>query len=181
MIIEPKTIVLKDGRKAVLRSAEREDAPALAELSRQRLRETDFFLRVESESDTPLLLERRISFYMVDPRSAMILCEVEGALAGHCEIAAKRWIKTAHRADIFIGLLQAYWGQGIGRAMFEALTQFARRVGLEQLELEVHEDNARAIALYEKMWFEIAAVHPNFVHQPDGRSISEYLMIKKLI
>ena len=48
------------------------------------------------------------------------------------------------------------------------------------VELEFIEGNSRARALYEKMGFRIAAVHPNFIKLKNGKLLNEYLMVKEL-
>ena len=70
--------------------------------------------------------------------------------------------------------------RGIGTAMFEAMFEFARDLGLEQLELEYIEGNERGRTLYEKMGFETVAVIPNAYHLSDGSRRSEIRMMKRL-
>ena len=79
---------------------------------------------------------------------------VDGQLAGTAGISAVgKPCKLAHRAEFGIGILQAYWGQGIGYALTAACIDCARQAGYLQLELDVVADNARAIALYKKLGF----------------------------
>ena len=85
---------------------------------------------------------------------AEILVFVDGQLAGTAGISAVgKPCKLAHRAEFGIGILQAYWGQGIGYALTAACIDCARQAGYLQLELDVVADNARAIALYKKLGF----------------------------
>ena len=79
---------------------------------------------------------------------------MDGQLAGTAGISAVgKPCKLAHRAEFGIGILQAYWGQGIGYALTAACIDCARQAGYLQLELDVVSDNARAIALYKKLGF----------------------------
>ena len=52
-----------------------------------------------------------------------------------------------------MGILPAYRGKGLGRMLIEATLRAAQKSGFARVELDVYEDNARAIALYEKMGF----------------------------
>lgn len=182
MKIETKQIQLNDGRTALLRTPIPEDAATLLEHLRKTAGETDFLIRYPEECT--MTLEQEQTFLqnsLQNPDSIMILCEVEGKLAGNCNLSRHNRLKTKHRASIGIALLREFWGQGIGTAMFEEINRLAQNWGTEQLELEVFADNHRAIAFYEKMGFHIASEHPNAFKRKDGTYVNEYLMIKGLM
>ena len=52
---------------------------------------------------------------------AMLVCVVDGKIAGNCQISWTNRIKTGHRADVAIALLRDYWNLGIGTKMFEEM------------------------------------------------------------
>ena len=52
-----------------------------------------------------------------------------------------------------MGIIEAYRGQGLGRRLMLAALKQARASGFIRIELSVHADNARAIALYERVGF----------------------------
>lgn len=52
-----------------------------------------------------------------------------------------------------MGLVPDYRGQGLGRRLIDAALDKARQERFIRVELSVHADNARAIALYEKVGF----------------------------
>jgi RimJ/RimL family protein N-acetyltransferase len=110
----------------------------------------------------------------------MIVCEVDGRIAGNCSIIFNSRIKTRHRASVGIALLKDFWGLGIGTLMFEDMILLAKQRGVMQIELEVVEGNERAMALYRKMGFEIAAEKPNAICLKDGTLLKEFIMIKML-
>lgn len=110
-----------------------------------------------------------------------IIAEVEGEIAGNCEINFFTLEKMKHRANIGIGLKKAFWGQGIGRAMFRMMEQEAcRRPQIRMMELEFIEGNSRARSLYEKVGFRVVGMRPDAILQPDGTMVHEYIMQKKL-
>lgn len=182
MLFEPKTIQLKDGRTAILRPARREDAQGLLDYLRNATRETEFLLRSGEESDAMSLEgeERWIDGCVNDPNCMMIVADVGGEIAGNAEIRFSGIAKTRHRSNIGIGLKQAYWGLGIGTALFRMLEAEARRRPETKLmELEFIEGNSRARALYEKMGFRIVAMRPDAFILRDGLA-AEYIMQKRL-
>lgn len=111
----------------------------------------------------------------------MLVCLVEGKVAGNCQIAWKTGLKTRHRAAVAIALLKDYWNQGIGTRLFTELIRIAEEnENILQMELEFIEGNTRARALYEKMGFRIVGIKPNAVRLKDGTLLNEYYMIREI-
>ena len=183
MLIPEKEFTLRDGRRAVLRSPREEDIPGMLEYLYISAGETEFILRYPEECGkyTPegeLALFNSIN---ASDSGAMLVCLVEGRVAGNCQIMWKKSMKTRHRAEVAIALLKEYWGQGIGTRLFEEMIALAREKGdTLQLELGFVEGNTRARALYEKMGFRITGVHPNAIRLKDGTMLNEYSMVKQL-
>ena len=182
MILQPKQITLKDGRTAVLRSPETDDAAVFLAYITKACGETEFLARYPEEWAS-MPLEREVAWIenlRTSPLSLAIACFADGKLTGNCEIAFKPGIKMGHRATVAIAILQEYWGLGIGSAMFEELIAAAREHGTTVMELEFIEGNDRARALYEKFGFKIVAEKPCAIRQKDGRMLSEFIMHKYL-
>ena len=182
MLIQDKKIKLKDGRNAVLRSPREADALQLLSLVRTASAETEYLSRYPEEWE---MTEEQEQAWVRGVREAenvcVIVCEVEGEVAGNCEVRFRQGIKMGHRGVIGIALTERYWGLGIGTAMFEELIRIAKaRDGVLQLELEFVEGNTRAQALYEKMGFTITGMKPNAIRLKDGRLLNEYFMVKPL-
>ena len=59
----------------------------------------------------------------------------------------------------------------------EALLAFARKNGLEQLELEVRSDNGRAIRLYERFGFRRIGTIPAFLKVNGEVFASDYMVL----
>ena len=181
MYFAPKEIILKDGRTAVLRSPLPADAAAGLALMKQTAGETPFLLRSPEECTLTLEEEERfLARFPEDPNSLMILCFVDGVLAGNCQLMRKTKLKNRHRASIGIALCREFWGLGIGTALFRELITQGEEWGLKQLELEVIEGNERGLALYRKMDFEITGAVPNAIRMPDGSFVREFYMVKPL-
>ncbi len=183
MRIEDIHFTLKDGREALLRSPLPEDVPGTLEYLVKSAGETNFIIRYPEECGkyTPegekALFERKNE----SPFEAMILCLVEGKVAGNCEIMFFPQLKYRHRATVAIALLKDYWNQGIGTRMFQELIRLAQaREGLLQMELEFAEGNSRARALYEKMGFRITGLRPDAIRLKDGTLLNEYQMVRKM-
>ena len=181
MEYQNKTITLKDGRTALLRAVCKEDAIPMIAYMKACYEQTPYLMRYPDEfavtaEQEATYLERQL----VSPDVLMLVCEVEGKLAGNCQLDLNRWRKTRHRGQAAIALLKDYWGLGIGTAMLKEMIEKARQEKLEQLELEVIEGNQRAIGLYHKMGFVCTGEKPNAIRLDDGSSLKELMMVKVL-
>ena len=63
--------------------------------------------------------------------------------------------KMKHYGTIGISVLKEYWGRGIATALLEKLISWAKEKGIKKINLDVFENNKRAIKLYEKFGFKL--------------------------
>lgn len=162
MIFEEKTIILKDGRTAILKSPCVEDAEKLLNYIKKSCSETDFLARYPEEWTTTIGQEEAwVNRLRSAPDTLGITCYVDGEDAGNCEISFRGDMKVSHRATIANAILKDYWNLGIGSAMFEELVSAAQNRGTEIMELEFIEGNDRARHLYEKFGFRVVCERPN--------------------
>ena len=183
MTINEIEFTLKDGRHAVIRSPRDEDIQGMLDYLYISAGETDFILRYPEDCGkyTPEGEKALFDRVNASENEAMLVCTVEGKLAGNCQIVWKTGLKVRHRASIAIALLKEFWNQGIGTRLFQEMIRIAEaNENITQLELEFIEGNSRARALYEKMGFRIAGVKPNAIRLKDGTYLNEYYMIKEI-
>jgi RimJ/RimL family protein N-acetyltransferase len=183
MIIRDIEFTLKDGRKALIRSPRDEDIQGMLDYLYISAGETEFILRYPEECNkyTPEGEKALFDRVNASENEAMLVCMVEGKVAGNCQIAWKTGLKTRHRAAVAIALLKDYWNQGIGTRLFTELIRIAEEdENILQMELEFIEGNTRARALYEKMGFRIVGIKPNAVRLKDGTLLNEYYMIREI-
>lgn len=183
MLTREVPFLLKDGRKAVLRNPKEEDIPGLLDYLIVSAGETDFIMRYPEECSkcTPEWEAQWIKQNNSSEHSVALVCEVDGKIAGNCNVSRAPWLKIRHRASVAIALLSEFWGQGIGTKMFEEMIRIAESwEDVSQMELEFVEGNGRARGLYEKMGFRITGVRPNAIRLKDGSLRNEYLMVREL-
>ncbi len=179
MVFPEKAILLNDGRTALLRSPASSDAQDLIRFLKATAGETPFLLKEPEEvTFTPEQEAAFLEAINADPHNVMILCFVDGSLAGSCNLCRKNRQKNRHRAEIGIAIFRKYWGLGIGSALFREMLALAKDWGVSQVELEVIEGNHRAIALYEKMGFATVCAVPNAIRLSDGSMRKEFRMIR---
>ena len=183
MVINDIEFKLKDGRSALLRSPKDEDVQGMLDYLYISAGETDFILRYPEECNkyTPESEKDFFDHTNKSENDTMIVCLVDGKVAGNCQISWSNGIKTRHRASVAIALLREYWNQGIGTRMFQEMIHIAENNSeILQIELDFIEGNSRARALYEKMGFRITGVRPNAIRLKDGTLLSEYSMIREI-
>lgn len=162
-------------RLFVIERARPEDAAALLEYLKIIGGETEN-LSFGSEG-VPLSVEQERAYLQSQAESAdnaQYLAKVNGEIIGTASLNRK-YNRMRHRAEFGISLKKAWWGCGAASALAEAILAFAKESGVEQLNLEVRSDNARAIRLYEKLGFRKLCTFPAFF-KIDGREIDFDLM-----
>lgn len=81
-------------------------------------------------------------------RGAVVVAEVEGAVAGHASVGPARDVEGA--GEVYaIYADPAHWDRGVGRALMRRALELLRERGYEEAVLWVLDDNPRARRFYE--------------------------------
>lgn len=103
MEFKEKSITLKNGKTAVLRAPKKEDATEVLEFLRTACGETEYLASYPEEiSYTPDSEEKYLQNTLDSPNNMMIVCVVDGRIAGNCEIVFFSSAKTKHRGAVDI-------------------------------------------------------------------------------
>jgi L-phenylalanine/L-methionine N-acetyltransferase len=105
---------------------------------------------------------KRLDEMAVGPTTAelFIVAERDGKVVGNASVHPTAVTRRAHAANIGMAVAREAQGQGVGRALMTALTDWADNwARLLRLELTVYTDNARAIALYRDFGFVHEGTH----------------------
>lgn len=183
MVVQEFEYILKDGRKALIRSPRDEDAQGVLDFLHMSAGETDYIVRYPEECSKYTLEGEKALFDRINSseNEAMLVCLVDGKVAGNCQISWNNRIKTRHRASVAIVLLSEFWNQGIGTRLTVEMIRIAEgNQNILQIELDFVEGNSRARALYEKMGFRICGVKPNAIRLKDGTLLNMYSMIREI-
>ena len=177
-----KKITLKDGRTCVLCPTAPEYAEEMIEYMKKTAGETPWLLRYPDEVYFTAEGEREIlGRILEDPGHAMMAAIVDGKVAGNGSVSGignKR--KILHRCSLAIALYEEYWGLGIGKAMIGYLTELAKQMGFQQMDLEVVAENTRAQELYRRCGFVESGRRHHALRFDDGSMHDEVLMYKSL-
>lgn len=182
MIFKPISVQLKDGRTAVIRSAEPEDAEELIDYLKATAEETSFLIRYSEEVK---ITKEEIEFINDCKKSEfkiLLMAEIDGKHVGNASFMPIGTMqRCSHRCSVGIALYQKYCGVGLGKIMLNTILQEAAKAGYEQAELEVVTSNESAIALYKALGFSIYGERKHSMKYRDGSYADEYLMMKMLL
>jgi RimJ/RimL family protein N-acetyltransferase len=101
----------------------------------------------------PLAQTREFVMGMIEKGGLQFVALANREVVGWCDIQRHGFPSRAHRGTLGMGIVPAYRGRGVGLRLIQATLARARLDRFVRVELDVHADNARAIALYEKVGF----------------------------
>ncbi|WP_250675626.1 GNAT family protein [Paraclostridium ghonii] len=151
-----KEIKLKNGKTAILRSANKEDAKAMIDYLNIIGGESDFItfgknefsMSVEAEQD---YIERVNN--MNNSKNVLII--IDNEIVGIAAITSVEKERMKHNGTLGISLRKKYWGIGLGNEIMDYLINWAKSNKItKKINLLVREDNIRGVKLYEKFGFE---------------------------
>jgi RimJ/RimL family protein N-acetyltransferase len=165
----------------LIRPIEEADAEACLALARAIDAESRFMMYEPGERQTTVEQQvERIRAIRASDNKLTLVVEHEGQLVGYLGAMGGDFHRNHHSIHIFVGILERFTGQGLGRRLFEETERWARRQGLHRLELTVMRHNARGLALYQKMGFEIEGTRRDSL-KVDGECVDEICMAKLLL
>ncbi|EGU31204.1 putative GCN5-related N-acetyltransferase [Vibrio ichthyoenteri ATCC 700023] len=130
----------------------------------------------ENTSQLPFLSSDKVASFFTNPDNYTLVAEVDSKVVAHVTLFLTTKVRDRHCAGLAIAVHPEVHGQGVGRAlMVEALNQADNWINLVRIELDVHTDNAAAIALYKSVGFDIEGTKRLSTFKA-GRYIDMYLM-----
>ena len=148
-----QTIVLSDGREAVIRSARPGDARALARLLDGIAAEPVVTLLMLPGEITAREWRRRIAA-AVERETSLFLCAWIGErMAGNLGMVADAHPASPHVRVLGMSVTQDCRGLGLGGALLQNALAWARENGALKVELSVFARNEPAIEFYERHGF----------------------------
>lgn len=155
-----------------IRHLDKADLPAIREIYR-------YPSVLENTSQTPYINPEFIDVICERESNYNLVAEVDDAkVLGHVSIMTSHKMRMKHAATLMIAVHPDAHGRGIGKAMLaEMLNQADNWLNLVRLDLEVHKDNEAAIALYQKLGFEIEG-EKRFSVFKDGKLSNLLLMAR---
>jgi L-phenylalanine/L-methionine N-acetyltransferase len=144
---------LRDGREVRVRDAHPRDARPLTRLLDEVAAEPEATLLMLPGQFGAGVWRRRIGDAAGDPRSLLLVAEVDGELAGNLGLHPDPHPCSAHVAVIGMSVGRAWRRLGVGGILLETAADWAAAHGVLRLTLGVFPENAPALRLYERHGF----------------------------
>ena len=115
----------------------------------------------------------------LEPHSCRLVAVAQGQVVGSAGLhPAGLSLRRAHVRMLGIGIATGWQGKGVGRLLIARLLDWADHwAGVLRIELTVHADNQRAIALYRSMGFVEEGRHRAYAIK-DGRYVDALCMAR---
>jgi RimJ/RimL family protein N-acetyltransferase len=101
----------------------------------------------------PLPQTREFVLDLIQRGDVRLVALAEGEVVGWCDIRRHGFPSRAHRGTLGMGIVPACRGRGLGSRLIRAALAQAWAARFVRVELDVRADNARAIALYDRVGF----------------------------
>lgn len=155
--IEPKEIVLKDGRKGIIRTAEECDAGQMLKQRESILADAEYLVTTLDDDMKDYTLEKqkeRILKHIEGEGKLFILAEVDGQIVASADLRNGERKRIQHIGTFGIIVIKDFRNIGIGKALIQTVIDWGQNNSIiEKIGLGVFANNSRAINLYKKFDF----------------------------
>lgn len=142
-----------------------------AEIRTARASDVDALLAIEnSVFATDRLSRPSLRRLVKSPSAAALVADCDGAVAGYCVVLFRSGSQKARLYSIAVR--GDFAGAGLGHRLLDAAEAGAQARSCGVLRLEVREDNARAIGLYEAAGYRCEGRVPGYY--ADGEAALRY-------
>lgn len=176
MKINFKSVILKNGRQVILRSA----APADAEnmLRHLRITHSESYKNLNQSAqhwnDFSVSQEEKVLTDFENSESHFVLVALdEDRIVGDLNFRGFQAEFVKHSAGIGMRIQKEFSGSGLGTEMMNYMFAQAKQMGFRRIELTVRTLNEAGIRLYEKVGFEKVGLLKDAAFI-DGEYVDEY-------
>ncbi len=173
-----KHFVSKSGASFVVRTATEQDASAILSLAKAVISEEIYQLTSSAEFNMTVADEEKwIRSHQVNPNHLLLVAVLDDRIVGMLDFSNGGRQRIAHTGEFGMSVAKDFRENGIGSCLISTLIEWARSTkAIEKINLSVHSNNERAIALYRKMGFEIEGVRKKDLKYPNGEYIDTVIM-----
>lgn len=176
-------VILKDGRRCIVRTTVVDDAETMHALVDAVLAAGVGTVALPGEASPVERVREKIERMVDAEEGCMVVAEVDGVLVGEGSLGRVKPLPLRHNATLGIGVHPDAQGIGVGRAIMDVLLTFARATAsmpgvtpIERIDLGVLAENTRALRLYESMGFEREGLRRGYKREADGTLRDDVMM-----
>lgn len=159
-----------------IRDVTPDDAARLLAFRKALFAETEFLLYGPDDyALTVAEIAAQIERMSRDAASRSLIAENESGFVGFLSIFGSGVPRVRHAALLALGVLRAWWGQGVAADLMNEALRWAPTAGISRLELSVMATNSRAMAFYERLGFKIEGTRRR-AYIIDGKPVDDHIM-----
>jgi RimJ/RimL family protein N-acetyltransferase len=155
--VKPREYILKDGRRATIRSAQISDAEGVLEQIKSVFAEREYTVTTIDDDMSDFTVDKEkewINKHIEQLGHLFIVAEVDSRIVGSVDLRNGDHKRIQHVGVLGITVIKEFRGLGVGKALMETLLNWASDNPLiEKVSLEVFGINKPAIGLYSKLGF----------------------------
>ncbi len=115
------------------------------------------------------------------PNRTVVAVDDDGTVLGSAKMNRNHLGPGSHIASASFMVDPKYSGRGVGRALGEYVIDWAKSAGYRAMQFNaVVESNTRAVALWEKLGFEIIGTLPEGFRHPEKGFVGLHIMHRRL-
>jgi len=160
-----------------IRQAREEDLTGLVGAIREAIGSGEY-VRAETVADVVDSEGVLLRHNAIESRIFFVAC-VDSEVVGWVHLKHIDLDKLSHTAQLTVGVLEEYRGNGIGSHLLERGLEWAAQHGFEKIENALPATNERAIEFLETRDFEVEAVREDH-YTLNGEYVDEVMMAKRL-
>lgn len=139
-----------------IREVKVSDYKELLDFMKIVMEETDYLSRSSDEFTMTYEDEKK---FLEDLKASevneMFIALYKGKQVGNIIFRGNSLKRARHYGNIGISVLKEYWGNNIASKLIDRLIEWAKENKIRKINLEVFENNERAIKLYERKGFKL--------------------------
>ena len=155
--IEAKELVLKDGRKGIIRTAEEADAEKVLKQIESVLAEAEYTITTldnDREDYTIEKINERIKKHIENEGNLFVVAEIDEQIVASANLHNGVRKRIEHVGTVAITVVRDFRGLGVGKTLMETVIEWASdHPIIEKIGLGVFSNNVGAINLYKKSGF----------------------------
>ncbi len=155
MTIYYQIIKLKDGDELKITEPTDNAASEIVSFLNKVGGESDFLTFGENEFPLSIDDEKEIILECLSNNCLMLTGTIDNNIVSHLFIDVSSKPRLAHIGDLSVSVAKKYWGKSIGKKMVISAINWAKENNLTKIQLDVREDNSRAISMYKSLGFVI--------------------------
>ena len=176
--IQSQKFKSKSGADVFIRSATKEDAQEILELSKNVIGEEIYQLTSGAEFKMTIEAEEKwIESHFSNPNHIILVAEMNSKIVGLLDFSNGHRQRIAHTGEFGMSVEKSARDLGIGSLLLQVLISWAvQNKTIEKIGLNVHSNNERAIALYKKMGFEVEGTRKRDLKYDVGHYVDTLVM-----